>query len=343
MTTTLVGGTDGLMLGKVIANSFGLTNDYPLGSALAFSLLLAFALLGGLLFLRRPARWFTSRLKEADLRLRLDLGRIQIPGRELWAHVYVALVLVFLFAPLVIVVLLSFNTRTVPAFPMKGLTFHWYEKVFTEDIFRSALVNSIKIGAVTAAAAAVLGTLAALALTRHRLPLRQLATGALIVPLALPGLITGVAMLTFYVWMGVSLSSTTIALGHIVFATPFAVLVIVARLRDLDPSLEEAGRDLGETALGVFRRVTLPLVFPAVAGAALVVAALSLDEFIITNFVSGSTVTLPLFIWSKLRIGVSPDTNAVSTVILLGLVLLVVAFYTVTKVAGVGRSLRIER
>jgi len=149
----------------------------------------------------------------------------------------------------------------------------------------------------------------------------------LLLPLALPGLITGVAMLTLYTWAGIPLSLETVAVGHLVFTTPFVVLVMTARLRDIDPMLEEAGRDLGASPLGVFRRVTLPLILPALGGAALVVAALSLDEFVITNFVSGSTVTVPLFVWAKLRTGVTPDVNAVSTLLLLTLALLVSGFY----------------
>jgi spermidine/putrescine transport system permease protein len=145
-------------------------------------------------------------------------------------------------------------------------------------------------------------------------------------------------MLTLYVAAGVTLDRWTILAGHVIFATPFVLLVMSARLRDFDASLEEAARDLGEAPLDVFRRVTLPLIFPAIAGSALIAAALSLDEFVITNFVAGSTVTLPLFIWSKLRIGVTPDTNAVSTVILLGLIVLVVLCGLVMKLAGTIRA-----
>lgn len=329
VTPTLVGGANGLMIGKVIANAFGLTSDYPLGSALAFTLLVWFAgtIALGLLARRLYRR---ARARSSGRGARLPrLGAVRIPGASLWAHVYVPLLLGFLFAPLLIVVVLSFTTRTVPAFPLTDVTLDWYRNVFSDDIFRSALTNSVVVAAVTALAAAALGTLAALALSRRRSRFSRALTGGLVVPLALPGLITGIAMLTFWVRLGVGLSTTTIALGHIVFVAPFVLLVMVARLRDLDPSLEEAGRDLGEGPWGVFRRVTFPLILPAVAGGALVAAALSLDEFIITNFVSGSTVTLPLFIWSKLRIGVTPDVNAVSTLVLLGLCLLVVASYSV--------------
>jgi ABC-type spermidine/putrescine transport system permease subunit II len=336
VTTTLVGGTNGLMIGREIANAYGLTNNYPLGSALAFTMLAGLA--AGIAAARVIPKAVSLVAGDASLRFRRGSSvHLRVPA--VWAPVYLALVMTFLFLPLVIVVLLSFTTRTVPAFPMHGVTLDWYRNVFGDAIFRSALENSIIVAGVTALIAAVIGTLAALALVRHTFRFRTVVFGVLLAPLAMPGLVIGIAMLSLYVSMGVQLSRWTILLGHVVFVTPFVVLVMSSRLREFDRSLEEAGRDLGEGPVDVFRRVTLPLVFPAIAGAALLAAALSLDEFVITNFVSGSTVTLPLFIWSKLRIGVTPDTNAVSTVILGGLVLLVVVFALVSRLAGAGTTL----
>ena len=334
VTPTLVGGPAGTMIGREVAVAFGLMNDYPLGAALAFVLLFAFGLAAwGLPFLLghlpRPER--VRRSFGAFLRAS---GHARLPGARFWAHLYVGAVLVFLFAPLVIIILLSFNSSSVPAFPMRGLTLHWYESVFSNESFRTALVTSLKIAALTALIAAVIGTLAALAFARHTFRARGFLMALLFAPLAMPGLITGVAMLTIYVALGMALSTTTIMIGHLVYATPFVVLAIVAGLSDLDPSLEESGRDLGRGPFGVFRKVTLPLVFPVIAGAAFVAAALSLDEFIITNFVSGSTVTLPLYIWSKLRIGVTPDTNAVGTLILVGLTVLSLAAWYITRLTS---------
>lgn len=329
VTPTLVGGPGGLMIGRPIANAFGLTNDYPLGSALAFTLLLLFGL--SLLVLPRLLALAGRPLARAWWRLLPHLPRRRssgpLPGARAWAHVWVAGTLVFLFSPLLIVVVLSFTTREVPAFPMHGVTLRWYEHVVGDDGFRSALQNSVVLAVVCGVVASALGAAAAIGLTRTRFALRGPVGVMLLLPLALPGLITGVAMLTLYTWAGIPLSLETVAVGHLVFTTPFVVLVMTARLRDIDPMLEEAGRDLGASPLGVFRRVTLPLILPALGGAALVVAALSLDEFVITNFVSGSTVTVPLFVWAKLRTGVTPDVNAVSTLLLLTLALLVSGFY----------------
>jgi ABC-type spermidine/putrescine transport system permease subunit II len=338
VTTTLVGGTDGMMIGRKIANAFGLTNDYPLGSALAFTMLVC---LGLVVLLVKLAPAALALLHRPFDRVRLPvMRRRNAPTRlaGLWAHAWVAGVLGFLFLPLVIVVVLSFTTRGVPAFPIHGLTLHWYGNVFGDPVFRDALVTSLLLAALTAVAAALMGTLAAMALVRHRLRARALVTALLVAPLAMPGLVTGIAMLMVYVAAGVTLNTWTILAGHVVFATPFVLLVMAARLREFDMSLEEAARDLGEGPFDVFRRVTLPLIFPAVAGGALIAAALSLDEFVITNFVAGSTVTLPLFIWSKLRIGVTPDTNAVSTLILVGLVILVGLFALLMRLAGTIRS-----
>lgn len=242
--------------------------------------------------------------------------------------------ILFLFVPLAIIILLSFNTSAVPAFPMRGLTLQWYGRVFSNNSFRAALVTSVKVAGMTALFGTMLGTFAATAFARHRFRGRGSLMTLLFAPLAMPGLITGVAMLTVYVAVGFTLSIWTITIGHLVYATPFVVLAIVAGLSGLDPSLEESGRDLGRTPFGVFRKVTFPLVFPVIIGAAFVAAALSLDEFIITNFISGSTVTLPLYIWSKLRIGVTPDTNAVGTLILVGLTVLSLGIWYLTRLTS---------
>ena len=337
VTTTLVGGTNGLMIGREIANAFGLTNDYPFGSALAFTMLVAIGLVIAALRLLPPSIVRAQRLA-GDVHVP-RLPRILPDGvARLWAPVFLASVLAFLFVPLVIVVVLSFTTGNVPAFPMHGVTLAWYRNVFHDPIFRSALDNSVEIAALTAVVTAAIGTLAALPLVRRAFRFRGALMSVLVAPLAMPGLVIGIGMLSMYVLTGTQLSRWTILLGHLVFAAPFVLLVISARLRDFDLSLEEAARDLGERPLGVFRRVTLPLTLTAIAGAALLAAALSLDEFVITNFVSGSTVTLPLFIWSKLRIGVTPDTNAVSAIILAGLVLLVALFAAVSRAAGMRRA-----
>ncbi len=334
VTPTLVGGPSGTMIGREISVSFGLMNDYPLGSALAFLLLLSFAIVAWLvpaLIARVPRPASVRKVLSAPLHA---TDHIHLPGGRYWAQGYVVLMILFLFVPLVIIILLSFNTSSVPSFPMRGLTLEWYSRVFSNDSFRTALVNSLKVAGMTALVGAILGTLAALAFARHRFRVRGALMLLLFAPLAMPGLITGVAMLTVYVAAGAQLSIWTITVGHLVYATPFVVLAIVAGLADLDPSLEESGRDLGRTPFGVFRKVTLPLVFPVIIGAALVAAALSLDEFIITNFVSGSTVTLPLYIWSKLRIGVTPDTNAVGTLILVGLTVLSLAAWYLTRLTS---------
>jgi spermidine/putrescine transport system permease protein len=209
--------------------------------------------------------------------------------------------------------------------------------VFTDPIFLGALETSVKVATATAIVGGVLGTLAAFALSR---PFRGrgLLRALLVAPLAMPGLITGVAMLNFFVSQSIQLSIATVILGHLVYATPFVVLAMTARLAELDPALQEAGRDLGRGVFGVFRTITLPLIFPAVAGAALVAAALSLDEVIITNFVSGSTVTLPLFIWAKLRTGVTPDTNAACTSIVVALSVIVIVSYALSRLVSSQRS-----
>lgn len=221
---------------------------------------------------------------------------------------------VFLYAPLAIVVLYSFNDSRLNA-QWVGFTLAWYEKLLHNEPMLIAARNSLLIALAAAAASTVLGTLAGFALHRHR-P-RLLAT-LVLATIAIPEILMGVSLLIFFVLLNVTLGTVSIILAHITFCIGFVALVVRARLAGMDESLTEAARDLGATPAQAFRWVTLPLIMPGVVAGALMAFTLSLDDFVITFFTAGAgSSTLPLQIYTMVKIAVTPEVNAVSTLLML--------------------------
>jgi spermidine/putrescine transport system permease protein len=227
-----------------------------------------------------------------------------------------AATLLFLFVPLVVVVLFSFHSTGGLTLPFEGFSLRWYEDVFADDTFSEALVNSLILGVATAALTVGLGTAAAYALTRHRSRLGAGLQALFIAPILLPGLFIGAALLSFLGRIEFDRSLITVLIGHVVFAFPFVFVLVRTALGRLDPSLDEVARDLGAPAWHVFRRVTLPQVAPVLAGAAALAFMLSFDEFLITFFVIGDEQTLPVYIFARLRRTVDPGINVASTLLL---------------------------
>jgi spermidine/putrescine transport system permease protein len=326
VTPQLVGGRSGLMVGRVVADQFGVASNWPLASALSFSLLALLAATVGALWL--AGRLTSAAVSFAGQRISWPAGEPRIPGATLlpWGHFYIGAVLLFLFAPLVIVAVLSFDDSRIPAFPMSGFTLDWYSEVIAGDTFRSALRNTLVVGVATALIDVAIGTPAAFALARRRFLLRTPLSALLLLPLALPGIVLGVSILTAVDFAGRGTSLRTVVLSHVVFTLPFLVLVMTARLRDFDRQVEDAARDLGCSQREALRRVTLPIVAPTLVGATLLVFALSLDEFVITNFTIGAEATVPVMVWSMLRLGITPAVNAIATLIVLAsLIVMVIA------------------
>jgi spermidine/putrescine transport system permease protein len=230
---------------------------------------------------------------------------------------------VFLYAPLAIVVLYSFNDSRLNA-QWVGFTLAWYEKLLHNEAMLIAARNSLLIALAAAAASTVLGTLAGFALHRYRprlLPALVLGT------IAIPEILMGVSLLIFFVLLNITLGMVSIVLAHITFCIGFVALVVRARLAGMDESLTEAARDLGATPAQAFRWVTLPLIMPGVVAGALMAFTLSLDDFVITFFTAGAgSSTLPLQIYTMVKIAVTPEVNAVSTLLMvLTLTLILVA------------------
>jgi len=248
--------------------------------------------------------------------------------------VFVALVLAFLFTPVVVVVLFSFNAAASTSLPLESFSFRWYDTAFSNPLFRDALTNSFIVAAVTAAVVAVVGVNASFALTRRPSRLLNLFSSLIVTPLVVPGLFLGVALLVFYDRVDFRRSLTTVIIGHVLITLPFVVLILNARLMRLDRSIEEAARDLGATPLQAFRKIVFPLVRPALIGSILITIAWSFDEFIITFFTIGGEITLPIMIWGMLRRGIDPSVNAIASVILATTILATVVGARLLSVRG---------
>jgi len=235
-----------------------------------------------------------------------------------WLPVYTVLVFLFLFAPIAVVVLFSFNKTAGLTFPFHGFSLRWYRAVFGSPLYRDAILASLRVAAVTVVVVVVSGTLAGLAVTRYAFRGNALVRGFLLFPAALPGLFVGIALLSFFVQTKVTLSLWTVTAGHLVYVIPYFFLVVATRLQRFDYLLEEAARDLGAGPWTTFRRVTLPLIAPSLIAGALVVFSLSWDEVFITFFTIGAQNTLPLVIYSTVKQSVDPSVNAISTLLLAG-------------------------
>lgn len=248
--------------------------------------------------------------------------------RRRWLMAHTALVYLFLWLPIGVLAVFSFNTGKQTAI-WRGFTLDWYRRLLANDALLASVRNSLAVAALTTVIATVLGTLAALALRRPAGPSsggKGATLALLFLPMVMPEVVLGAALLTFFGTIGLRLSLTTVVLAHVVFSVSYVALVVRARLAGLDPALEEAARDLGAGPFETFRRVTLPLILPGIAASALLVFTLSIDDYVVTSFVAGvGSTTLPLHIYSMLRVGVTPEVNAVSTLLLAGTIVLIVA------------------
>jgi spermidine/putrescine transport system permease protein len=252
-------------------------------------------------------------------------GRIRAPSPgQVAAIAYVVVVLVWLFAPIAVVVLFSFSTSPRMILPFQGWTLDWYAEALSQPLLQRAIVNSLILAAVTAIVATVLGVSFSFGVMKLRRRARSaLVTGSLL-PAAVPVLVVGMALAVLFRTLGQPPSLVNAAVGHILIALPFVILTMNARLETFDFSTLDAARDLGAGPMRTFRDITLPLIRPSVIGAALLAIALSLDEFVLTFFNIGSLMTVPVYIWSLVRKGIDPSVNALATLTLVTLVGLVV-------------------
>jgi spermidine/putrescine transport system permease protein len=243
--------------------------------------------------------------------------------RSRWLWLAAIFAYVFLYAPLVIVVVYSFNDSRLNA-QWVGFTLDWYRKLFADEEMLTAARNSLVIGLVASAVSTVLGTMAGFAMYRYRLRVLPV---MVVAPIAIPEILMGVSLLIFFVAINLTLGLVSITLAHIAFCIGFVAIVVRSRLAGMDESLVEAARDLGATPWRAFRLITLPLIMPGVIAGALMAFTLSIDDFVVTYFTAGAdALTLPLKIYTMVKISVTPEVNAVSTLLmLLTLALIVLA------------------
>ena len=240
--------------------------------------------------------------------------------------VYAVAYMAFIYGPVLLLPLFSFNDSIYIAFPLKSFTVRWYEQMAGNAALIGALENSLKLGLVVAIVSTVLGVLAAKAATRYVLPGRGPVVGIIMLPLVVPGIILAIALLVIVrKFLDLPLSLYTIAAGHVLICVPFSMLVMVSRLEGFDRNLEEASLDLGENAWRTFWRVTFPLALPGVVASLLLTFTESFDEFLLAFFLGGNEATLPLFIFSQLRF-----PNRLPGVLALGTCILVASFVLVT-------------
>jgi spermidine/putrescine transport system permease protein len=232
---------------------------------------------------------------------------------------------VFLYAPIVILVVFSFNTsRFVTSW--EGFGFRWYQELFQNEAMATALKNSLIVALSSTLLSTVFGTMVALVMERHHFFGKTAFDALLYLPIIIPDIAMAVMLLLFFVWAKIGLSLVTIVISHVAFNISFVAIVVRARLVGFDRSLEEAAQDLGANELQTFWHVTLPLLMPGILGGALLAFTLSLDDFVITFFTAGvGATTLPLRIYSMVKLGITPEINAISTLMLLASMVLVMA------------------
>ncbi len=238
----------------------------------------------------------------------------------------------FVYAPILLIVVFSFNSNPVNMMIWENFTFDWYRAIFglsaattesalyldSTDQLYEAVKNSLTIALTTTAISTVFGTAIALAVARFRFRLKPFYRALMFMPMIMPDILLGIALLIFFVSVGIQLSVVTIIIGHCTFLISYVFIVVSARIADMDDALEEAAADLGANSWVTFRRVTFPMILPGVIGGALLAFIISMDDLVITYFIAGvDSQTLPVFIFGMLRRGIKPEINAIATIMLL--------------------------
>ena len=313
ITPQLIGGTQGTLFSNLIVNQFNESLQWGFGSSLALLLLVSIFLMLVVL-----------RLAAGGVEATGEYTRSFTPRKSPFLRAYAVLYLVYLYAPMAVLILFSVNDSSSIGLPFKGFTTHWLSAVFNDLVLQDALIMSLKVAAIAVAISVVLGSVAAVQLSRSRGALRNLSLGAIAMPLFLPPLVLGLAIIIGLNALNLDRGLWTIILGHTTLTLPIVVILVSVRLEGLDRNQELAALDLGARPLKAFLHVTLPQALPGIIAAAMIAFAVSMDEFIMTFLITGSQTTLPLYIYGSLRFGVSPELSAVSSLILIASFALIV-------------------
>lgn len=245
---------------------------------------------------------------------------------------WTALVFLFLYLPIILLVVFSFNDSRYSIL-WKGFTWKWYGEIWKDTLLIRALNNSLFIAAVTTVLAVTLGTMGAWLMHRYRFPLMRLVSTLVFIPMVIPEIIMGISLLILFAAIGADLGFATVIISHVTFCFPFVLVAVQARLQGIDPFLEEAAMDLGATPMQAFWKVIVPYLMPAIVSGALMSFTLSMDELIVSFFTTGpGSKTLPLEVFGRVKKGLSPSLNAISTLFILSTILLVIATESLKKI-----------
>ncbi len=248
--------------------------------------------------------------------------------------VFFALFVVFLYAPILLLLIFSFNSGTTPAFPLQGFTLRWYRALLADPDLIAALRTSAIVASGSSIVAVGLGLFASVVLVRRRFFAKPLISSLLLSPLVIPYVVFGISLLILFHALAVPLSILTVMVGHVVISLPYTILVLVPRLERIEESLEEAAKDLGASAWRTFRSITLPLTLPAIVAALMIAFTLSFDEYAVASFVIGREVTYPIYLFSQLRFPTRlPPVIAVAVIVIMTSFLVILATEIARRVA----------
>ena len=348
VTPSIVGGSKGALVASGVSNAFLGEGNLPLGSAMAFVMIAAMALT--LLVAAGVAKIVRQAIGPIGsvFRHRSGYGRTTRKPVFRWSLSFVATfpILAFLLIPVVTIVVFSFNTRPVVGLPITGLTTSWYSSVVNAPGFSDALTTSLTVMVFDVIGSMAIGTMLAFALARRasRGILNRLLAVSVAAPIVIPPVVIGVGYYAITVLFQFPLGIVTTVVAQVLLSAPFVGVVLALRLARIDPHLGEAARDLGARPLRQIWTVTLPLILPSMVGVAFLVAAYSLDELLVTSFTIGARSTLPVWMLSNARTGLTPDLNALAVMLLLGTVGLfgLAALTTMASRIRTTRSLAVE-
>ena len=255
---------------------------------------------------------------------------------------YLGLIFVLMYLPIAVVIVFSFNESKLPV-RFTGFSLKWYQELIHDDAMLESLGNSLFLGVVSCLVSAVIGTLGAVGLSRIYWKTKGILEYISILPLMIPEIILGMVLMAFFYMLNLPFGMLTLLIGHTVFCVPYILMEVKARLAGMDPSLEEAARDLGASPFPAFLDITLPLILPAVMSGSLLAFAMSMDDVVISIFVNSPRVsTLPIKVYTQLKTGVTPEINALCTIMLAVTLLVLLVYSLVEKVTGNKKYNRIK-
>lgn len=256
-------------------------------------------------------------------------------GKHLLLGLHAWIVFAFIYIPIFVLVVFSFNQERINAV-WTGFTMDWYIRIFSDADLIGSLFNSLLVGGVSTIIATVLGTMLALGMKNYQFPGKRLLDSLLYLPIVIPEIVMAVSLLTFYVFIQLTLGVVSVILAHVTFNISFVFVVVMARLTGMNSQLEQAASDLGATPWQTFRYVTFPLILPGIIAGALLAFTISWDDFLIAFFTAGvGGTTLPMKVYSMIKFGVSPEINAISTIMILFTMILILV---VLKVGGIDKT-----